>query len=206
MKQQIGVTVIVIAAIATAGGALASDGEHEEHHDHEGYEKREGREHREGHEDHERHGEHRGRGKEHSRPSAALVDPETRALYRKECGACHLDFPPHLLTAASHRRTMAELERHFGQSAELEPDVRGRLERWLVANAADAGAERRAGGAASEAPRRISELPWFQSEHRRVEAQVKAQPSIGTIANCAACHPAAASWDFDEKRAKIQPR
>jgi hypothetical protein len=204
MKKKIGIAVIiVIASIGTAGLALASDDERDER---DGHERHEGHERREGHEEHERAGEHRGRGKEHSRPAAALIDPETRALYRKECGACHLDFPPHLLPAASHRRTMAELERHFGQSAELEPDVRDEPALEAVANAADAGAKLRAGGAAAEAPRRISELPWFQSEHRRVDAQVKAQPSIGTIANCAACHPAAASWVFDEKRAKIQPR
>jgi hypothetical protein len=78
--------------------------------------------------------------------------------------------------------------------------VREALERWLVANA---GRERRGQG---EPPLRITELPWFVDEHEEVPQGAVARPSIRTMANCAACHPGAGSWDFDEDRAKIPAR
>jgi hypothetical protein len=133
--------------------------------------------------------------------SAAAADPAVRALYRKECAACHLDFPPQLLPASSHRRILAGLDRHFGQNAELDPAVRDRLEKFLVENAADAG-----GRPAGDAPLRICEQPWFRREHAKAAAAVPSRPSIGSLANCAACHPGAKDWDFGEDRARIPPR
>ena len=73
--------------------------------------------------------------------SLTAADPAAPSpIYLKECGACHVAYPPHLLPAASWRALMAGLDRHFGQNAELEPEVRAAVERWLVASAgADAG-------------------------------------------------------------------
>jgi hypothetical protein len=149
------------------------------------------REHDEDHENHEEHG--RGRG---GTRTSLPPDP----VYVKECGSCHLAYPPRLLSAASWRRVMAGLDRHFGQDAELEPAERDALERWLV--------ERAAGnrGASAEAPIRITDRPWFLHEHDDVPRGAVARPSIRTMANCAACHPGAGSWDFDEDRAKIPAR
>jgi hypothetical protein len=152
----------------------------------------------EGEEEHERggrEGEERGEGGERGRATARAsgADAGAAALYRKECGACHLAFPPSMLPAESHRRTMAGLDRHFGQNAELDAPVRDRLERWLVANAGDGG------GAAL----RITEQPRFRREHREVRREVWARPSVGSPANCAACHGGAQDWDFDEDRVKI---
>jgi hypothetical protein len=96
---------------------------------------------------------------------------------------------------------MTGLDRHFGQNAELEPEVRATVERWLVASA---GAD--AGGAGTSPPLRITTLPWFRHEHDEVPARAVARPSIRSMANCAACHPGAESWDFDEDRAKIPAR
>jgi len=152
--------------------------------------------HGEGEEEHERGEERGGReGRERGRAAAraSAADPGAAALYRKECGACHLAFPPSMLPAESHRRTMAGLDRHFGQNAELDAPVRDRLERWLVANAGDGG------GAAL----RITEQPRFRREHREVRREVWARPSVGSPANCAACHGGAQDWDFDEDRVKI---
>jgi hypothetical protein len=143
--------------------------------------------------------------------SAAPEDAELRALYRKECGACHVAYPPGYLSAASHRRVLAGLERHFGQNAELDPAVRERLEAWLVGNAADGRGERRSRevvGAApgGGAPLRITEGAWFRREHREVSPGVLARPAIRTFANCGACHPGAERWDFDDDRVKIPAR
>ena len=150
--------------------------------------------HGEGEEEHERGEERGGReGRERGRAAAraSAADPGAAALYRKECGACHLAFPPSMLSAESHRRTMAGLGRHFGQNAELDAPVRDRLERWLVENAGDGGGLR------------ITEQARFQREHREVRREVWSRASVRSPANCAACHGGAQDWDFDEDRVKI---
>lgn len=180
----------IAAALLAAGATLAlasGRGEHEKRGEHG-----------------EREGRHRRREREPRAQAAA--DAEGRALYHKECGACHLAFPPGLLPAESHRRILAGLERHFGENAELDPEVRIRLERWLVGDAAGAGAGRgsQAGtGSGGEPPMRITETPYFRRKHRGIGARVVARPSVRSLANCGACHPGAGDWDFDDDRAKI---
>ncbi len=154
--------------------AAASDGRHGG----------EGRE-----EDHDRGGDS---GRHGRRAASGDVDP----AYAKECGACHLAFPPSMLPAASWRTMLAGLDRHFGQNAELDDATRDRLEGWLTARA---GGDLRGGGA----PQRITELAWFTKEHRKVPADAVARPAIRSLANCAACHQGAAQWDFDEDRVRI---
>jgi hypothetical protein len=178
-KDTVALALAALAAtalIGTAGRAGASDRGEREGHEHQG--------------------EHEGRTRT---GRGATSDPAARALYAKECGACHLDFPPGLLPAGSHRRILAGLDRHFGQDAELDPAVRDRLERYLVESAADAGS----GRASGEVPLRITELGWFQRKHRKIGADVVARPAVRSRANCAACHPGAAGWDFDDDRVKI---
>ncbi len=180
---------IALAAVAatTTLTAAASDGRRGEgHHDHD--------------RDHDR-GERRGReedrhggGREGRRAGARLADADP--AYLKECGACHLAFPPAMLPAASWRRMLGELDRHFGQDAALDEATRSRLEGWLVAQA---GRPLDEGGGA---PQRITRLAWFAHEHREASGAA-ARPSVRTLANCGACHGGAAQWDFDEDRVRI---
>jgi Dihaem cytochrome c len=182
-KTTVAVALVALAAIG-ATAAVASD--------------REERGEREG---------HRRRGEREEGRAQAPADPGARALYRKECGACHLDFPPSFLPAESHRRILGSLDSHFGQNAELDPEVRARLERWLVANAGEAGTGSRSrkvlesrGG---EAAARITESPHFRRKHRELDPGVAARSQVRSLANCGACHPGAKDWDFDDDRAKI---
>ena len=43
--------------------------------------------------------------------------------YVRECGDCHVAYPPGLLPATSWRRLMAGLDRHYGSDASLEPQL-----------------------------------------------------------------------------------
>jgi hypothetical protein len=133
----------------------------------------------------------------HGARARASTDPAAAALYRKECGSCHLAFPPRLLPADGWRRNLGGLARHFGQNAELDPATRLILEGYLVAAA---GEPDRGGGD----PARITETAWFRDEHEKA-ARAVSRPSIRTLANCAACHPGAEAGDFDEHRAKVPP-
>jgi hypothetical protein len=185
-------TIAFAVAVLFGGGTIATASAHG------------GRDH---HEEYDDHREDRGRGHHEERAGSAPgapADPEARALYRKECGACHLDFPPHFLAAESHRSIMAGLERHFGQNAELDPAVRDRIERYLVDSAAGQGSTRRPDGArGGGAPLRITELAWFRRKHREIDPKITARPSVRSLSNCAACHAGATSWEFDDDRVKI---
>lgn len=155
--------------------------------------------------DHESEREHereegRDRGSGHGLPGRFGPGVEILPAYAKECGSCHVAYPAHLLPAASWRAVLSGLDRHFGQNAELEPEVRAEIEGWLVDRAAP---PRRSEG---EAPLRITRLRWFLDEHDEVPAAVVARRSVGSMANCAACHPGASGWDFDGDRAKIPSR
>jgi diheme cytochrome c len=175
-RSTIASTVAVLAAAAT----LAAASEHGEREEHGGR----------GEHEHHRRGAERDRG---GAGAIAPADAAAAALYRKECGACHLAFPPGFLPAASHRRILAGLERHFGQNAELDAAVREPIERYLVANAAPGAG----------APLRLTAAPWFERKHRRIGPAIVARPSVRSRANCAACHQGAADWDFDDDRVMI---
>jgi hypothetical protein len=187
---------------ATATLATASDhgrgGEREEDEEHE-------------HEGRRARGEGEGTGSGRLAPGTTVARPAAasggEALYRKECGSCHLAFPPGLLPAESHRRTLAGLEKHFGQNAELDAETSAKLETYLVANAAGAGTHRKSGKILASldgaAPLRVTEVPYFQRKHRKIGPDVVARPAVKSLANCGACHSGARSWDFDDDGVKI---
>lgn len=115
-------------------------------------------------------------------------------LYKQECAACHLAYPPGLLPAASWQRLMNNLPRHFGTDASLDPATKQPLSAWLGANAAS-------GKRVREAPPedRITRSAWFVHEHDEVAAATWKLPAVKSAANCAACHSQADRGDFNER-------
>jgi hypothetical protein len=120
----------------------------------------------------------------------------------KECGACHLAFPANQLPARSWVAVMAGLADHFGENAALDPASRQAIERYLTANAADAAGGRRKvlrGLAENQTPLRITELPYWQREHRgKVTPQRLASAKAKSQVDCGACHADAARGRFDD--------
>ncbi|MCU0967926.1 MAG: diheme cytochrome c [Rubrivivax sp.] len=119
--------------------------------------------------------------------------------YVQECGACHTAYPPALLPARSWRRLVGGLENHFGTDAALDPATLKQIDPWLQQHA---GAGRRGTG---EPPQdRITRAAWFERKHRKVEPAVWMLPSVGSAAQCAACHRGADQGRFDDD-ALIEP-
>jgi hypothetical protein len=119
--------------------------------------------------------------------------PVADPLVKEECGSCHLAFAPAMLPARSWQRMMADLGNHFGDDASLDPAIAERIGRYLEANAADTGGRRYAGKllrgvAATAAPQRITELPKWVREHRKVADWEWRHKDVRTKANCVACH------------------
>jgi hypothetical protein len=151
--------------------------------------------------DHERGEEHEGR---ESR-SLPAVDNKT---WRAECGSCHIPYPPAMLPERSWRKLMTGLDRHFGENASLDAAAQKEIANFLAANAADRGDSRRgsrvaASIPATQTPLRITETAWFERKHDELAAAVWKRQSIGTRANCVACHADAAKGNFDEHGVRI---
>lgn len=137
------------------------------------------------------------------RSSTTPISP----LYEKECGSCHLAYPPGMLTARSWESILDELADHFGQNAELSPTATATLSAYLLAEAADVRkspwSKKVLRSSAGQTPLRISELAFMKKDHDEISREVWARPAVLSRANCAACHRDATKWDFDEDRARI---
>jgi len=117
--------------------------------------------------------------------------------YQQECGSCHVAYPPGLLPAASWGRIMSGLNKHFGTDASLDESTTRDIGNWLQVNA---GSGRRS----EEPPQdRISKANWFVRQHDEVSASTFKRASIGSAANCSACHAGAAKGDFNEHAVHI---
>jgi hypothetical protein len=129
--------------------------------------------------------------------------PVSEPVVKEECGACHLPFAPAMLPAKSWQTMMGDLKNHFGDDASLDATTADRITRYLVANAGDSAGRRYsgkllAGVSAENAPLRITELPKWVREHRKVPAWEWKHKDVGTKANCLACHTDAARGYYDE--------
>ncbi len=134
----------------------------------------------------------------------ALADDERRPRapllpkFQQECGTCHTAYPPGMLPAASWRRIMNNLPRHYGTDGSLDPATQKDLSVWINANA---GAYRKV---REEPPEdRITRSLWFVREHREISAATWKLPAVKTAANCSACHTQADRGSFNEREIRV---
>ncbi len=132
-----------------------------------------------------------------------VVLPVEHAATLKECGACHLAFPPQMLPARSWKKLMGDLANHFGENARLPEATRIEIAAYLDANAGDAAASKYGkrflrGIAAAATPLRITETPFWRRAHDEISAAKFTSAAVKTAANCAACHKTAAKGVFGE--------
>lgn len=67
--------------------------------------------------------------------AAKAAAPRPRDTYQRECGDCHVAYPPRLLPAADWRRIVGTLDRHFGVDASLDAATSASIAAWLESNA-----------------------------------------------------------------------
>ena len=128
------------------------------------------------------------------------MQPVTHDMTKTECSECHMVYPAGFLPQRSWTAIMTTLDDHFGENAMLDEASRAEIETYLTRNAADAGG--RSSGllrrvTEDEIPLRISEMPWFVSEHRG-EVSSRQMDKAGSMANCAACHRDADRGVFED--------
>lgn len=133
--------------------------------------------------------------------------PVDNATYKEECGACHFVYQPGLFPSGSWEKILAGLEDHFGEALELDPESKKTIAEYLKANAAERSSAKRAvkimRSLGSQAPLRITEIPYIQEKHHEVSANVLKRKSIGSLSNCSACHTTAEKGDYDDDNVVI---
>lgn len=116
------------------------------------------------------------------------------AVYRNECGSCHIAYPPALLSAEGWRSIMGNLDRHFGTDATSSGPAHDEIAAYL---------SRVAGTRKGLTAPRITQTAWFRKEHREIAARTWTLAAVKTAANCSACHVAADRGDFSEHNIRL---
>jgi hypothetical protein len=134
--------------------------------------------------------------------------PVTNAKWKTECSSCHMLYHPGLLPESSWNKLMGGLDKHFGENASLDAASRDEISHFLAMNSADKQANRRSKRInqsipAIATPLRISETRYFISKHDEVSTATFKRKSIGSAANCVACHKGAEKGDFSESQVKV---
>lgn len=114
--------------------------------------------------------------------------------YKQECDSCHVAYPPTLMPASSWTRILANLPKHFGTDASLDPATLKDISTWVNAHA---GTYKRV----SEDPPqdRITRTTWFARKHREVSSATWKLPAVKSASNCGACHTQADRGDFSDR-------
>jgi cytochrome c553 len=136
------------------------------------------------------------------------MSPVTNVKWKAECSSCHMLYHPGLLPERSWNKLMSGLDKHFGENASLDAATRDEITNFLVTNSAEKSTNRRSNRInqsipASATPLRISKTRYFTSKHDEVSPSTFKRKSIGSAANCVACHQSAEKGDFSESQVKI---
>lgn len=134
-------------------------------------------------------------GEDRGRP---VRPSEINAKMQAECSGCHMVFPAGLLPAASWKKIMTSLDKHFGTDASLSGADTTEITNYLMKYESNRWT-------AKTAPMRITESQWFKAKHAsdEIAPAVWKRESVKSAANCMACHSAADKGNFDEKSIKI---
>ena len=132
-----------------------------------------------------------------------VSDPD----YTENCGACHFAYQPGLLPSGSWERILAGLSDHFGESIEIDSESAKTISAYLRANSANYSSRKLSlkimKSLGKQTPLRITEAPYILREHHEIEQNVLARKSIGSLANCAACHTSAEKGIYDDDNVTI---
>ena len=108
----------------------------------------------------------------------------------KECGACHMVYPPALLPARSWAKIIGDLGNHFGDDATLPAGTQVKVLAYYTKTAGDAGKGNgfMRGLKASMTPPRITKMPFWLGIHGGFNPAAFTRPQVKKIGNCLGCH------------------
>lgn len=110
---------------------------------------------------------------------------------RKECGACHMPYPPALMPARSWEKILGSLDSHFGENAALPEPTRLKILAYMTGNAGDApkgNAWFMARLRKTDTPARITEMPFWRAIHGGFSPRSFKRAGVKRPGNCLGCH------------------
>jgi nitrate/TMAO reductase-like tetraheme cytochrome c subunit len=107
---------------------------------------------------------------------------QDNAAWRAECGACHMAFPPAMLSSGEWSKIMSELPSHFGADASLDAPVQQEIARYLELH----GASSSQNDSSMSLPR-ITTTDRFIAKHRSAIRLWK-RGRVKSLTDCMACH------------------
>lgn len=135
------------------------------------------------------------------------LKPIANQAYTATCGECHFAYPPQLMPSASWLQILNRLEDHFGEEIEIDPDTKKNISDYVKINGAENASAKisvkimRCLG--DRVPARITDIPYIRKKHHELDPAVFKRKSIGSPANCPACHVTAEKGFYDEDSVKI---
>jgi mono/diheme cytochrome c family protein len=135
------------------------------------------------------------------------LNPVTNQTYKDACGGCHFAYQPELLPSASWLKILNRINDHFGEQIEVDPDAITTISAYLKTNGADNSSAKRSKkimrSLGKQVPMRITDIPYIRRKHHELDPAVFKRESIGSPANCAACHITAEKGVYDDDDVKI---
>jgi len=134
-------------------------------------------------------------------------------MTRKECGDCHMTFPPSRLTMTAWKKIMGTLDNHFGEDASLDAATATHIENYLVEHAIDRSdpktgkigirTKMRLKAWAKKGlvdPLRITETPEWLRHHTKKNHYRNMTEAVGYKggSNCIQCHRGAEHGMYEE--------
>jgi len=127
---------------------------------------------------------------------------DTPPVYIKECGDCHVAFPPMLLSAEDWKNVMGNLEKHYGDNAGISDKMRQEITDFLVRNADTDGRSFGANAIGRPLPK-LTRASWFRDAHRKITNTLWTGPKVGSPSNCGACHMQAEQGSFEKNEIRM---
>lgn len=143
------------------------------------------------------------------RPAFGVPPGPLEPTYVKECGSCHMAYPPSLAPSSRWIAIMDSLPDHFGEDASLEPELMSQIRAYLTINSAekwDTRAAHELALANPSDPLRLTATPYWARTHRRIPETVFKSRAVGAKGACNACHSDASTGRFDPQNINIPER
>jgi hypothetical protein len=135
------------------------------------------------------------------------LKPVANQTYKETCGECHFAYPPQLLPSASWLKILNQLDDHFGEEIEVDADTIKNISDYVKTNGAQNASAKISVKImkclGNRVPARITDIPYIRKKHHELNPAVFKRESIGSLANCTACHMTAEKGIYDDDAVKI---
>ncbi|MDR2239624.1 MAG: diheme cytochrome c [Zoogloeaceae bacterium] len=137
-----------------------------------------------------------------ARADTIAVPADAPPVYMKECGECHVAYPPQLLDAGDWKNVMDNLHAHYGDNAVIGEQARQEITDFLTRNADSNGYSAGANSMRSPLPK-LTRTGWFRHAHIKITNTLWTGNQVRSRSNCGACHMRAEQGSFQENEIRM---